>query len=117
METRMRLLIVLAGLPEPQVNFILRVANGKWRWRFDLCYPEYKLINEYDGRHHAFDTEQWMHDLERREWLDQDGWRIVVVVSEELHGPRLESSCICGGVRSNSGRGRRIGLHLWRCAE
>ncbi|HKX15971.1 MAG TPA: hypothetical protein VJN19_12305 [Propionibacteriaceae bacterium] len=49
METRIRLLIVLAGLPEPQVNFILRVAGGKWRWRFDLCYPEYKLIIEYDG--------------------------------------------------------------------
>jgi hypothetical protein len=50
METRIRLLIVLAGLPEPQVNFILRIAGGKWRWRFDLCYPEFKLIIEYDGR-------------------------------------------------------------------
>ena len=78
METRIRLLIVLAGLPEPQVNFIVRHANGKWRWRFDLCYPEYKLIIEYDGRHHAYDDEQWSHDLERREWLDQDGWRIVI---------------------------------------
>jgi hypothetical protein len=67
METRIRLLVVLAGLPEPQVNFIVRVAGGKWRWRFDLCYPEYKLIIEYDGRRHAFDTEQWGDDLERRE--------------------------------------------------
>jgi hypothetical protein len=31
METRIRLLIVLAGLPEPQVNFVVRHANGKWR--------------------------------------------------------------------------------------
>jgi hypothetical protein len=82
METRLRLLIVLAGLPEPQVNFIVRVAGGKWRWRFDLCYPEYKLIVEYDGRKHAFDAGQWRHDLERREWLDQERWRILVVVSE-----------------------------------
>jgi Protein of unknown function (DUF559) len=86
METRIRLLIVFAGLPEPQVNFILRVAGGKWRWRFDLCYPEYKLIIEYDGRQHAFDTEQWNHDLERREWLDQDGWRIIIVISERIYG-------------------------------
>jgi Protein of unknown function (DUF559) len=85
METRIRLLVVLAGLPEPQVNFILRIAGGKWRWRFDLCYPEYKLIIEYDGRQHAFDTEQWIHDLERREWLDQDGWRIIVVISDGVY--------------------------------
>jgi hypothetical protein len=52
METRVRLLIVLAGLPEPKVNMIVRITNGKWRWRFDLCYPEYKLIIEYDGRRH-----------------------------------------------------------------
>jgi Protein of unknown function (DUF559) len=85
METRVRLLIVLAGLPEPQVNLILRIANGKWRWRFDLCYPEYKLIIEYDGRQHAYDAEQWSHDLERREWLDHDGWRIIVVISDGVY--------------------------------
>jgi hypothetical protein len=103
METRIRLLIVLAGLPEPQVNFIVRLANGKWRWRFDLCYPEYKLIIEYDGRHHAYNDEQWSRDLERREWLDQDGWRIVIVVSEGIYEIR------CGPC-SESGR-------LWRSEE
>jgi Protein of unknown function (DUF559) len=91
METRLRLLIVFAGLPEPQVNFIVRVAGSKWRWRFDLCYPEYKLIIEYDGRQHAYDSEQWSHDLERREWLDQDGWRILVVISEGIYGDPLRT--------------------------
>jgi uncharacterized protein DUF559 len=91
METRTRLLVVLAGLPEPQVNFIVCVAGGKWRWRFDLCYPEYKLIIEYDGRQHAFDAEQWGHDLDRREWLDQDGWRIVIVVSDGIYANPLRT--------------------------
>jgi len=91
METRIRLLIVLAGLPEPHVNLIVRGANGKWRWRFDLCYPEFKLIIEYDGRQHAYDDEQWSHDLERREWLDQDGWRILIVVSEGIYGNPLRT--------------------------
>jgi len=91
METRIRLLIVFAGLPEPQVNFIIRVAGGKWRWRFDLCYPEYKLIIEYDGRQHAFDPDQWIHDLERREWLDQNGWRIIIVVAEDIYGQPLRT--------------------------
>jgi hypothetical protein len=91
METRVRLLIVLAGLPEPQVNMIVRIANGKWRWRFDLCYPEYKLIIEYDGRQHAYDAEQWSNDLERREGLDQEGWRILIVISEGIYGDPLRT--------------------------
>ena len=91
METRLRLLIVLAGLPEPQVNVIVRIAGGKWRWRFDLCYPEYKLIIEYDGRQHAYDAEQWSNDLERREWLDQEGWRILIVISDGIYGDPLRT--------------------------
>jgi Protein of unknown function (DUF559) len=91
METRIRLLIGLAGLPEPNVNFIVRVADGRWRWRFGLCYPEYKLITEYDGRQHAYDAAQWSHDLERREWLDQDGWRILIVISEGIYADPLRT--------------------------
>jgi hypothetical protein len=91
METRVRLLIVLAELPEPQVNVIVRIAGGKWRWRFDLCNPEYKLIIEYDGRQHAYDAGQWSHDLERREWLDQDGWRLLVVISDGIYGDPLRT--------------------------
>ena len=93
METRIRLLVVLAGLPEPQVNFIVCVAGGKWRWRFDLCYPEYKLIIEYDGRQHLplYAERQRGHDLDRREWLDQDGWRILIVVSDGIYANPLRT--------------------------
>jgi hypothetical protein len=34
---------------------------------------------------HAFDSGEWIHDLERREWLDQDGWRMIIVVSEDIY--------------------------------
>lgn len=37
METRLRLLIVLAGLPEPEVNHIIRDEQGAWVYRFDLA--------------------------------------------------------------------------------
>lgn len=84
METRLRLLLVLAGLPEPEVNLIWRHPDGSWKRRFDLSYPGLKLIVEYDGRHHAEDTQQWQHDLKRREELDALGWRIIVVTREDL---------------------------------
>jgi len=85
METRLRMLIVLAGLPTPQVNFILRHPDGSWWMRFDLCYPSLKLIIEYDGRQHAENDDQWLHDLKRREALDRMGWRIIVVTSRDYY--------------------------------
>jgi very-short-patch-repair endonuclease len=85
MESRLRMLLVLAGLPEAQVNFIVRHPDGSWRMRFDLCYPALKLIIEYDGRQHAMNTAQWQRDLKRREELDALGWRLIVVTAEDLY--------------------------------
>jgi len=82
METRLRMLIVLAGLPEPQVNVILYNSDGTWRRRFDLYYPEARLIVEYDGRQHAESVAQWQSDLERREEFDDEDYRILVVTAK-----------------------------------
>ncbi len=84
METRLRMLIVLAGLPEPTVNFMLFRDDGTWRRRFDLSYPGIKLIIEYDGRHHATDPTQWEGDIDRREEFDDEGYRILVVTSKGI---------------------------------
>lgn len=85
METRLRMLIVLAGLPEPQVNFKVRDEYGSVLRRFDLSYPDLKLIVEYDGRQHAEDTVQYDIDIYRREDLDRWGWRIVVVTAKGIY--------------------------------
>jgi len=85
METRLRMLMVLAGLPEPVVNHIEYGPNGAWAKRFDLCYPDLMLIIEYDGRQHAEDDRQWGRDIERREELDADGWRLIVVRSTGIY--------------------------------
>jgi hypothetical protein len=85
METRLRLLIVLAGLPEPKVNHILRWSDGRWRRRFDLFYEKIGLVVEYDGRQHAVDPGQWITDLERREELDDEEYRLLVVTSKGIY--------------------------------
>src|SRR5688500_582457 len=85
METRVRLLIVLAGLPEPTVNVIVRGDDGSWRMRFDLCYLTQRLIVEYDGRRHAESPEQWERDIYRREELDRMDYRLLVVTSRGIY--------------------------------
>ena len=85
METRLRMLIVLAGLPEPEVNFKIRDEDGRVRRRLDLSYPALRLIVEYDGRQHIEREANWDSDLDRREELDDGQWRILVVTAKGIY--------------------------------
>ncbi|UIJ33387.1 hypothetical protein [Allobranchiibius sp. GilTou73] len=87
-ESRLRMLLVLAGLPEPAINVVLRDPDGEVRRRLDLGYLEQQLAVEYDGRQHITSDEAWRADLRRREELGNDGWTIVVVTAHDLrHDP------------------------------
>ena len=84
-ESRLRLLIVLAGLPEPTVNHIIRnPETGDWARRFELAYEDLLLAIEYEGRHHRGDDDVWADDIDRREDLDRRSWRVVQVISDGL---------------------------------
>ncbi len=85
MESRLRMLLVLARLPEPVVNHIELAEDGRWLRRFDLSYPDLRVAVEYDGRQHAESQRQWERDVERREGLDLDGWRLVVVLAKGIY--------------------------------
>jgi very-short-patch-repair endonuclease len=84
METRLRMLLVLAGLPEPEVNRTIRDENGTVLMRVDLSYPAARLAIEYDGRHHIELEQQWERDVERRDDLD-DSWRMLTVTSKGIY--------------------------------
>ena len=76
---------MLAGLPEPRTNHLVCADDGTLLRRYDLYYARARLLVEYDGRHHAFDTRQWTRDLERREELDEAHCRLIVVTAEGLY--------------------------------
>jgi len=52
METRLRLVLVLARLPRPQAQVPLYDDGGRLMARPDLYYPQPRLIIEYDGSTH-----------------------------------------------------------------
>ncbi|HEY5981465.1 MAG TPA: hypothetical protein VIT41_17710 [Microlunatus sp.] len=108
MESRVRMLIVLAGLPEPTTNHILRYPNGDWRRRLDLSYVGARITIEYDGRHHL-NTSQRRSDLLRREELEREGWLFIVLVSEDVYD---EPAVAVDRVRTALvGRGQHIRTH------
>jgi len=83
METRLRLLIVLGGLPEPDTNVDAFDAAGEWIARPDLSYPKLRIALEYDGSSHLT-CRQGHKDIRRREMYDSEGWRVLVVVERDL---------------------------------
>ena len=85
MESRLRMLLVLAGLPEPVVGTDVHFAGGGWLAKPDLHYPAQKIAIEYDGRHHLDDPRQWRRDIARRENLVREGWLVRVVTSRDVY--------------------------------
>lgn len=83
-ETHLRLLIVLAGLPEPTVDIHVRRVDGTIRYRLDMGYEEHRLAIEYDGRWHE-EPDQARADEARRSELADEGWRFEVVRSDDLY--------------------------------
>ena len=103
MESRLRMLLVLAGLPEPEVNYILRRFAGEWGRRFDMWYPELKLIIEYDGTQHG-ELEQRDSDIHRREELERLGYRLVSVTSRGIyHDPSRTLRSVADAIRERGG--------------
>jgi hypothetical protein len=84
MESRARLLMARAGLPEPELNRDVFDATGAWIARPDFSWPERKVAVEYDGDHHRTDRAQWQRDIHRRRALEDAGWRVVVITADDV---------------------------------
>jgi hypothetical protein len=85
METRLRMLIVLAGLPEPKVNHVIRRRDGSVMLRLDLSYPGLRIAVEYDGQQHRADLQQWSDDIDRADWFDDTGWKVIKVIAPGIY--------------------------------
>jgi hypothetical protein len=84
-ESRLRVVLTLAGLPPGAVQLVLRDAADRFVARVDLAYPAARVVVEYDGDHHR-QPAQWRADLERRRRIESLGWRVVVVTARDLLG-------------------------------
>lgn len=82
-ETRLRMLIVLAGLPEPLVGLKFRDADGRIRYELDLAYRE-KIGLEYDGHDHHSKPRDREWDARRRRWFTDQGWSHLAYTNNDL---------------------------------
>jgi len=88
-ESRMRLIIVRAGLPEPCIRFTVFNADGSWCGTPDLAYVNERIAIEYEGDDHRSDPKIFADDIDRRERFERAGWRVLRVTSRHLRTPEL----------------------------
>lgn len=86
-ETHMRLALVDAGLPEPELNYVLFDPDGQPVLWPDAAYPAWKIALQYDGRHHAGE-EQYLRDISRQDTTALHGWLEVRIGKQHLEGDR-----------------------------
>lgn len=104
LESDVRLALIRAGLPEPEINPDIFDAHAHFLARGDLVYRRWKVLVEYDGWQHERDAVQRQRDHLRREALEGDGWRVIVVTIQDMRQPyavalRVRQALIARGYR------------------
>lgn len=82
METLVRLLMVLAGLPCPETGYRVIVDGHVIGW-VDLALPAYNIVIEYDGDLHRTLKKKWRMDVATRDALRELGWTVIVLTWDD----------------------------------
>jgi len=82
METRLRWLLIQAGLPRPQVQVDLHNESGRLVGRADLYYPQARLVIEYDGINHR---DRLVEDNRRQNALLSAGFQLLRFTAADLN--------------------------------
>lgn len=83
-ESRVRLLLIKAGLPRPVTQIGITDGYGRVVRRIDMGWPQWKVGVEYDGAQHWTDSNQHADDIDRLEFFADLGWRVVRVSARHL---------------------------------
>ncbi len=83
METRLRMLLVLAGLPPPEVQVSIHDDQGRFLGRPDLLYRLQGLAIEYDGGNHR---DRLVEDNRRQNGLIGAGFRLLRFTAADVYG-------------------------------
>ena len=85
-ETLLRLRLVDAGLPEPELGVDVFAHDGRWIARLDMFYRTWRVAVEYDGDQHRTDSRQYDRDITRWDELTDADIRLVRIRKSAMEG-------------------------------
>lgn len=84
MESRLRMVLVLAGLPRPKAQHCVTDQRGRIVAYVDLAYPDQLIAIEYDGDQH-FERERSKRDVRRGTRLTDLGWAVYRYLAGDVY--------------------------------
>lgn len=84
METRSRLMVVRAGLPEPRHNVDLCDRTGLWLGCGDLVWEEERVVGEFMGVEFHSRLRDRTSDGHRRTRVERGDWVVVPIVAADV---------------------------------
>jgi very-short-patch-repair endonuclease len=78
------LILVRAGLPEPELNVDIFAEGGRWIGRADQVFRDWRTIAECDGEQHRTNDRQYERYELKIEELGHAGWTVVRVRKKAL---------------------------------
>ena len=85
MESVLRWLVHEAGLPAPDLQYVVRNAAGSVLGRADLAWPDRRVLVEFDGNVHR-ERDVFVSDLRRQNRLVAAGWTVLRFTSADVLG-------------------------------
>lgn len=83
METRLRLLLVDAGLPPLTAQHDVLDARGRFVGRVDVAWPTWRVAVEYDGDQHR-ERNHFRQDVARLNALRAAGWIVLRFTADDV---------------------------------
>lgn len=85
MESVLRWILRAAGLPRPDLQYVVQSASGEFLGRADMAWPARKVLVEFDGDLHR-ERGVFVADLRRQNRLVAEGWVILRFTSADVLG-------------------------------
>jgi hypothetical protein len=85
MESVLRWLVHAAGLPAPELQYVVRDGAGVFLGRADMAWPEQRVIVEFDGDVHR-ERDVFVKDVRRQNRLVSAGWTVLRFTSADVLG-------------------------------
>lgn len=94
--------LVDQGLPEPEVQFVVRDTDGQLVARCDLAYPQWRIVIEYDSVQEHTGRSALLRDSARRNAITALGFTPIVATVDDLRNRAARLASVIRQIRDRA---------------